>query len=67
MNTRIFFEYAYLAICGFSIYEAVRYWNSADKQSFYMYVFFAVASLGMFFLRRITRKRHEDKNSEQQP
>ncbi len=64
MNIRKFFEYAYLGICAFSIYEAIRYWNLVDKQSFYMYTFFAVASLGMFFLRRQARKRNENKESK---
>lgn len=64
MKARIFFEFAYLGICIFSIYEAIRYSNTPDKQSFYMYVFFAAASLAMFFLRRKTRKRYEDKNSK---
>lgn len=61
MKARIFFEYAYLAICVFSIYEAVRYWNTSETQSFYMYVIFAVASLGMFILRRYTRKKQGKK------
>ncbi len=64
MNVRKFFEYAYLGVFALSVYEAIRCWNLADKQSFYMYVFFAVASLGMFFIRRQSRKRNENKESK---
>ncbi|MDO4228393.1 MAG: hypothetical protein Q4C98_01135 [Capnocytophaga sp.] len=64
MKARIFFEYAYLAICIFSIYVAVGYWNTSEMQSFYRYVIFAVVSLGMFFLRRYTRKKNENKSQK---
>ncbi|WP_212897651.1 LPXTG cell wall anchor domain-containing protein [Capnocytophaga cynodegmi] len=63
MNARIFFEYAYLAVCAVSIYLAVEYWQTEQKQSFYLYIAFAIASLAMFFLRRKNRKRNERKDN----
>ncbi|ATA89487.1 LPXTG cell wall anchor domain-containing protein [Capnocytophaga stomatis] len=65
MNARIFFEYAYLAVCVISIYLAMGYWQTDEKQSFYLYIAFAVASLAMFFLRRRSRKRGSGKGDSQ--
>lgn len=55
MNIRKFFEYAYLAIAVFSIYEAVKYWQTDNSRSFWLYVVFALVALLMFFVRRRAR------------
>ncbi|WP_172916095.1 NfeD family protein [Capnocytophaga canimorsus] len=62
MKTLKFFEYAYLGVFVLSVIEIVRYWNHPDKQRFYIFLIFAVVSLGMFFFRRYYRKRFEKRN-----
>lgn len=59
-----FFEYAYLGICILSTVEVILLWNSPDRQRFYMFLLFGVASLGMFFFRRMYRKKFEQRNKQ---
>ncbi|WP_172913857.1 hypothetical protein [Capnocytophaga canis] len=57
MNTRIFFEYAYLIISIYAAFQAYRLWDSTDRKDFYMYLIFGVVAFGMFLLRRFSRKK----------
>ncbi|MCG2431477.1 hypothetical protein [Aequorivita xiaoshiensis] len=52
----LFFEYAYLAVAVFFIYETVNNWSD-DRSRAYLYLFFAVVAIGMFFFKRNFRKK----------
>ena len=51
-------EYLYLAIAIISVYKIWTLWN-VDPSETYLFIFFAVVSIGMFFFRRNYRKRFE--------
>ena len=51
-------EYLYLAVAIISIYKTITLWNT-DRQDTYLFIFFAIVSIGMFFFRRNYRKRFE--------
>lgn len=53
-----FFEYAYLAIMCFFIYQAFIEWGQEGGRSF-LYLFFAAIAVFMFFFKRNFRKRFE--------
>ncbi|MCF8715451.1 hypothetical protein JM658_11485 [Joostella atrarenae] len=50
------FEIAYLVVAVISVVEVVQQW-SVDRNRAYLFLFFAVISIGMFFFRRYYRKR----------
>lgn len=52
------FEYAYLVIFFFSAYEVYNVW-STDRNRAYLFLVFAVVSIGMFLFRRNYRKKFE--------
>ena len=56
-------EYLYLAVAFFSLYRIFTDW-SVDPQGTYIFIFFAVISLGMFFFRRNYRKKFEQRKKE---
>lgn len=58
-------EYLYLAVCFFSLYRIFTDWN-VDRQSAYLFIFFAVVSIGMFFFRRNFRKKFETRKRDNQ-
>ncbi|WP_073319499.1 hypothetical protein [Aquimarina spongiae] len=58
-----FFQYAYLAIACFFIYEAYLEWGQEGGKSM-MYLFFAVIAVFMFFFKRNFGKRFEANNKE---
>jgi len=58
-------EYLYLFVAVFSIYKISQVWNT-DRNSAYLFIFFAVASTGMFLFRRKYRKRFEQRQRENQ-
>ncbi|MFD2586373.1 hypothetical protein ACFSQJ_05500 [Croceitalea marina] len=58
-------EYLYIVVAFFSIYRIFTDWNT-DKNSAYLFVFFAVISLAMFFFRRNYRKKFEARKRENQ-
>ncbi len=58
-------EYLYLIVCLFSVYRVFTDW-SIDKSSAYLFIFFAVVSLGMFFFRRNYRKKFEQRKNDNQ-
>ena len=56
-------EYLYLGVFVFSTYRVFTDWNT-DRISAYQFIFFAVASIGMFFFRRIYRKKFEQRKRD---
>ncbi len=56
-----FFEYAYLAIMFFFIYQAYAEWGEEGGKSM-LYLFFAALAIFMFFFKRKFRKRFEANN-----
>ena len=58
-------EYLYLAVPLISIFEIGQLWN-VNRERSYLFVFFAVVSLGMFFFRRRYRRRFEAKKREEE-
>jgi hypothetical protein len=59
-------EYLYLAVALISIYEIGQLWN-VNRERSYLFVFFAVVSIGMFFFRRRYRKRFEKQKDRDTP
>lgn len=53
-------EYIYLAVLVISIFEIYDQWN-IDRQRAYLFVFFAVVSLGMFIFKKSYRKKFENR------
>lgn len=56
-------EYLYLAVFVFSVYRIITDWN-VDRQGAYLFVFFALVSIGMFFFRRNYRKKFEKRKRD---
>ena len=51
-------EYLYLAVAALSIYKIATLWSINPKDT-YIFIMFAVVSVGMFIFRRRYRKRFE--------
>jgi hypothetical protein len=58
-------EYLYLAVAIISIYKIATLWET-DQQGTYIFIFFAVVSMGMFIFRRNYRKRFEKRQRDNQ-
>ena len=58
-------EYLYLAVAAISIYKIATLWSINPKDT-YIFIFFAVVSVGMFVFRRRYRKRFEQRQKENQ-
>ncbi|MGJ8736266.1 hypothetical protein D9V96_010025 [Zobellia laminariae] len=58
-------EYLYVAVAFFSLYRIFTDWNT-DRQSAYLFIFFAAVSIGMFFFRRNYRKKFEQRKQDNQ-
>ena len=58
-------EYLYIAVAAFSIYRIYTDWN-IDRQSAYLFIFFAIVSSGMFFFRRNYRRKFEQRKRDNQ-
>ncbi len=58
-----FFEFAYLAITFFFIYQAYIEWGQEGGRSM-LYIFFAAIAMFMFFFKRNFRKRFEANNKK---
>ncbi len=56
-------EYVYLIVAFFSIYRIFTDWDN-DRQNAYLFVFFAVVSVGMFLFRRNYRKKFEQRKRD---
>ena len=66
INILRYTEYLYLAVAIVSVYKIVTLWETAREDT-YLFVFFAIVSIGMFLFRRNYRKRFEkrrDQNKE---
>lgn len=59
-----YFEYAYLLIAAFFLFEAVRIWNT-ERSRAYLFAFFVVVAIFMFFFKRSFRKKYEDRNRQE--
>ena len=58
-------EYLYLAVAIFSLYRIYTDWN-INREGTYMFIFFAVVSIGMFAFRRNYRKKFEQRKKDNQ-
>ncbi|MCG2461756.1 hypothetical protein K8352_13440 [Flavobacteriaceae bacterium F89] len=58
-------EYLYLIVAVVSIYKVATLWNVARDET-YIFIFFAIVSLGMFFFRRNYRKKFEQRKRDNQ-
>jgi len=56
-----YFEFAYLFIAAFFLFETVRIWNS-ERNRAYLFLFFVVIAIFMFFFKRRFRKKFEKRN-----
>jgi hypothetical protein len=56
-------EYVYLIVALFSMYRIFTDWNT-DRQNAYLFVFFAVVSVGMFLFRRNYRRKFEQRKRD---
>ena len=56
-------EFLYLGVFFFSLYRIFTDWN-LDRQKAYLFVFFAIASIGMFLFRRKYRKKFEQRKRD---
>jgi hypothetical protein len=63
MGNKIYrlFEYAYLAMAGFSIYLVITNWAD-NRNRAYLFAFFTVVAIFMFFFKRKFRKKIEERN-----
>lgn len=58
-------EYLYLVVAIVSIYKVATLWSVNPKET-YIFIFFAVVSVGMFAFRRRYRKRFEERKKNNQ-
>ncbi|MBZ9632173.1 hypothetical protein LB465_15425 [Salegentibacter sp. LM13S] len=59
-----YFEYAYLFIAAFFLYESIRIWNT-ERSGAYLFIFFVVISILMFFFKRRFRRKIEERNKQE--
>ncbi|WP_297762153.1 hypothetical protein [uncultured Muriicola sp.] len=60
-----FTEYLYLIVALVSIYKIGDLWET-DREGTYIFIFFAIVSIGMFIFRRTYRRRFEKRKKENQ-
>lgn len=58
-------EYLYLAVAIVSMYKIYTLWNVAREET-YLFIFFALISIGMFVFRRNYRKKFEKRKRDNQ-
>jgi hypothetical protein len=58
-------EYLYLVVAIISVYKIGELWN-VDRERTYIFIFFALVSIGMFAFRRRYRKRFEKRQRDNQ-
>ena len=58
-----FTEYLYLIVALISMYKIWELWDT-DRQGTYIFIFFAVVSMGMFIFRRNYRRRFEKRKRD---
>jgi len=54
-----YFEFAYLFIAAFFLFEAFRIWNE-ERNRAYLFIFFVVIAIFMFFFKRRFRQKLEN-------
>jgi len=57
-------EYLYLFVAIISIYKIITLWQG-NREDTYIFIFFAIVSIGMFIFRRRYRKRFERHKREE--
>tara|TARA_R110002074_G_C12439915_1_gene657592 strand:+ start:1127 stop:1336 length:210 start_codon:yes stop_codon:yes gene_type:complete len=63
INILRYTEYLYIIVAGFSIFRIFTDWNT-DRNMAYMFIFFAIVSIGMFLFRRNYRKKFEQRKRD---
>ena len=58
-----YFEYAYLIIGGFFIFETFAIWD-AERSRAYIFIFLAVMAIFMFFFKRNFRRKLEKRQKD---
>ncbi|UCD61959.1 MAG: hypothetical protein JSV59_05180 [Flavobacteriaceae bacterium] len=58
-------EYLYMVVAIISVYKIIELWNS-NREGTYIFIFFAIVSVGMFIFRRNYRKRFEKRKRDNQ-
>ncbi len=58
-------EYLYLIVAVISIYKIFDSWN-VERDKSYMFIFFAIVSMGMFLFRRNYRIKFEQRKRDNQ-
>jgi len=58
-------EYLYLVVAIISVYKIIELWN-INREGTYIFIFFAIVSIGMFIFRRNYRKRFEKRKRDNQ-
>lgn len=56
-----YFEYAYLVIAAFFLFETIRIWNE-ERNRAYLFAAFVVVAIFMYFFKRRFRKKMEERN-----
>lgn len=54
-----------MIVAVFSIYRIISDWNT-DRSKAYLFIFFAIVSIGMFLFRRNYRKKFEQRAKDNQ-
>ncbi|MGB5646992.1 hypothetical protein [Muriicola sp.] len=60
-----FTEYLYLIVAIVSIYKIGDLWET-NQEGTYIFIFFAIVSIGMFIFRRNYRRKFEKRKKENQ-
>lgn len=63
LKTLKFFQYIYLALALFCVWEAIQNWT-IDRQRSYILLFFAALAVFLFFFRKHFRKKFEQRNKQ---
>jgi len=63
INILRYTEYLYVIVAGFSIFRIFTDWNT-DRSMAYLFMFFAIVSIGMFLFRRSYRKKFEQRKRD---
>lgn len=56
-----YFEYAYLVIAAFFLFETIRIWNE-ERNRAYLFAIFVLVAVFMYLFKRRFRKKLEERN-----
>jgi uncharacterized membrane protein len=59
-----YFEYAYLFIAAFFLFESFRIWDT-ERSRAYLFIFFIFIAIFMFFFKRRFRRKIEERNKQE--